>query len=58
MNEITDNFLLAGDKFVLKGFKAARIIMLIVLADRLIKAKKEFKNSKKQVIQNAFIKTN
>ena len=56
MNEIVNNFLLAGDKFMpemhLKqpGF--------IVLVDHLLKIKKEFKNLKKQEIQAIFTKMN
>ena len=44
MNEIVNNFLLTGDKFM--------------LVDHLLKTKKEFKNLKKQEIQAMFTKMN
>ena len=44
MNEIVNNFLLTGDKFM--------------LVDHLLKTKKEFKNLKKQEIQAIFTKMN
>ena len=50
MNEIVNKFLLAGDKFMPE--------MHIVLVDRLLKIKKEFKNLKKQEIQAIFTKMN
>ena len=57
MNEIVNNFLLAGDKFMpemhLKqpGFTYSAL-------DHLLKTKKEFKNLKKQEIQAIFTKMN
>ena len=52
MNRIKNNFLLAGYKFM------PEMYLLIVLADYLIKTKREFKKLKKQDIQDIFIKTN
>ena len=57
MNEIVNKFLLAGDKFMpemhLKqpGFTYSAL-------DHLLKTKKEFKNLKKQEIQDIFTKMN
>ena len=60
MNEIINRFLLAGDKSMPEmdlrfgfGFN-----LPIVLANHLLKPKKEYKNLKKQEIQDIFIKTN
>ena len=50
MHDIVLKFLLAGDKFMAE--------MLRVLADHLLKIKKEFKNLKKQEIQAVFTKMN
>ena len=56
MNEIVNEFLLAGDKFMPEmhikqpGF--------IVLAGHLLKTKKEFRNLKKQEIHTIFTKVN
>ena len=50
MHDIVLKFLLAGDKFMPE--------MLRVLADHLLKIKKEFKNLKKQEIQAVFTKMN
>ena len=52
MNRVKNNFLLAGYKFM------PEMYLLIVLADYLIKTKREFKKLKKQDIQDIFIKTN
>ena len=60
MNEIVNKFLLAGDKFMSEmhlkqpGFPD----LLTVLADHLLKTKKESKNLKKQEIQTIFTKMN
>ena len=48
MNEIVNNFLLAGDKFMLEMHKKEQ---------RKQKTKKEYKNLKKQEIHNIFMKT-
>ena len=60
MNEIINRFLLAGDKSMPEmdlrfgfGFN-----LPIVFANYLLKPKKEYKNLKKQEIQDIFIKTN
>ena len=57
MNEIVNNFLLAGDKFMLEMHLNNRDL-LRVLVDHLLKTKKEFKNSKKQEIEIIFTKMN
>ena len=57
MNEIVNNFLLAGDKFMLE-MHLKQPVLLIVLVDHLLKIKDEFKNLKKQGIQAIFIKMN
>ena len=57
MNEIVKKFLLAGDKFMPK-MHLKQPGFTIVLADHLLKTKKEFKNLKKQEIQAIFRKMN
>ena len=48
MDDIVNNFLLAGNKFMPE----------IVLVSHLLKTKKEFRNLKKQEIQAIFAKVN
>ena len=50
MNEIINELLLAGDKFMLEIY--LRVNLLKVLADQLLNSNKEYKNSKKQEIQD------
>ena len=57
MNEIVNKFLLAGDKFMPEMY-LRQAGFNIVLVDHLQKTKKEYKNSKKQEIEDIFIKTN
>ena len=57
MNEIVNEFLLAGDKFM-PEMHLKQPGLLIVLVDHLLKTKKEFKNLKKQEIQAIFTKVN
>ena len=57
MNEIINKFLLAGDKFM-PEIHLKQPGLLIVVVDHLLKAKKEFKNLKKQEIQAIFTKIN
>ena len=57
MNEIVNNFLLAGDKFM-PEMHVRQLDLHIVLADHLQKANKEYKHLKKQEIHDIFIKTN
>ena len=57
MNEIINKFLLAGDKFM-PEIHLKQPGLLIVVVDHLLKAKKEFKNLKKQEIQATFTKIN
>ena len=57
MNEIINKFLLAGDKFM-PEMHLRQPDLLIMLADLSLKTKNEYKNAKKQEIQNTFIKTN
>ena len=52
MNEIVNDFLLAGDKFI----KQPRLIYSAY--GPFTKTKKEYKNLKKHEIQNIFIKMN
>ena len=54
MNKIVTKFLLAGDKFMLE----MHLKQPGVLADHLLKTKKEFRNLKKQEIQAIFTKMN
>ena len=54
MNKIVTKFLLAGDKFMLE----MHLKQPGVLADHLLKTKKEFRNLKKQEIQTIFTKVN
>ena len=57
MNEILNNFLLAGgDQFMPEIH--SKQTGFTVLADNLLKIKKEFKNLKKLEIQNIFPKMN
>ena len=58
MNEIVHKFLLAGDKFMLEMHLKQPGYLLIVLVNRLLKIKKEFKNLKKEEIQTIFTKMN
>ena len=53
MNEIVNKVLLAGDKFM-----PEMRLRHTVVVDHLQKAKKEYKNLKKQEIHDTFIKTN
>ena len=55
LNEIVNTFLLSGEKLMPEIHLQQ---LLIVLADHLQKAKKEFKNLKKQAIQTIFTKMN
>ena len=55
MNEMINNFLLTGYKFMPEMHSKD---FLIVLVDRLLKIKKEFKNVKKLAIQAIFTKMN
>ena len=57
MNEIVNKFLLAGDKFM-PEMHLRQPGFTYVLVDHIQKAKKEYKNSKKQKIHYIFIKTN
>ena len=56
MNEI-NRFILARDKFVSK-MHLKQCGFTYIAADHLLKTEKEFKNLKKQEIQNIFIKMN
>ena len=51
MNEIVNKFVSAGDKFMPEMILKS-LDLHIVLADHLLKTKKEFKNLKEQEIQN------
>ena len=57
INEIVNNFLLAGDKFM-SEMHLNNPDLLIVHVDYLLKTKKEFKSLKKQEIQAIFTKMN
>ena len=57
MNEIVNKFLLAGDKFM-PEMHLKQPGLLTVLADHLLKTKKEFRNLKKQEIKTIFTKMN
>ena len=57
MNEIINKFLLAGDKLSLKCISDS-LDLRIVFMDKLLKTKEEYNNSKKQELQDTFIKTN
>ena len=57
MNEIVNEFLLAGDKFM-PEMHLKQPGLLIVLVDHLLKPKKEFRNLKEQEIQAIFTKVN
>ena len=57
MNEIVNQFSLAGDKFMPKMHLNYQDL-LIVLVDHLLKAKKELRNSEKQEIKTIFTKMN
>ena len=59
MNKIVNRFLLAGDKFRPETHLrySLRYTLHIVLVEHQQKPKKEYKNLKKQVIHDIFIKT-
>ena len=57
MNKIINNFLLVGDKFMLQ-MHLRQSEFTFSLVDHLLKIKKEYKNLKKQEIQDKFMKTN
>ena len=57
MNEIVNKFLLTGEKFM-PEMHLKHLDLLIVFADHLLRTKKEFKNFKKQEIQNIFTEMN
>ena len=57
MNEIVNKFLLAGDKFM-PEMHLKQPGLLTVLADHLLKTKKEFRNLKKQETRAIFTKMN
>ena len=57
MNELVNKFLLAGDKFM-PGMHLRQPGFIYSACGPLQKAKKEFKNLKKQKIHDRFIKTN
>ena len=64
MNEIVNKFLLVGDKFMpdmhlrQPGFTGSACGSFTKNKDSLIRIKKEFKDLKKQAIQNIFTKMN
>ena len=63
MNEIINKFLLAGDQFMPEMHldilvNLVNLDLHIVLVEHLLKRKKGYKNTKKQEIQDTFIKTN
>ena len=53
MNEIVNKFLLTGEKFM-PEMHLKLLDLLIVFVGHLLRTKKEFKNLKKQEIQNIF----
>ena len=53
MNEIVNKFLLTGEKFM-PEMHLKLLDLLIVFVGHLLRTKKEFKNFKKQGIQNIF----
>ena len=57
MNERVNKFWLAGDKYI-PQMHLKQHNLLIVPADYLLKAKKKYKNLKKQEIQSIFTKMN
>ena len=57
MNQIVKRFLLAGDKFM-PEIHLKEPHLRIVLVDHLVKTKKEFKNLRRQEIQNIFTEMN
>ena len=57
MNEVMNKFLLAGDIFT-PEMHLKRLDLLIVLVNHLLKIRQEFKNLKKQEIQNIFSEIN
>ena len=57
MNEIINEFLLAGDKFM-SEIHLRQLGLLTVLVDYLLQRKKEYKDFKKQKIHDTFIETN
>ena len=63
MNEIINKFLLGGDQFMPEMHldilvNLVNLDLHIVLVEHLLKRKKGYKNTKKQEIQDTFIKTN
>ena len=54
---MANQYLLAGDKFM-REMHLKSLDLVIVLVDHLLKTKKEFKNLKKQELQNIFAKMN
>ena len=63
MNEIINKFLLTGDQFMPEMHldilvNLVNLDLHIVLVEHLLKRKKGYKNTKKQEIQDTFIKTN
>ena len=57
MNKIVNKLLFAGDKFM-PEMHLKQLDLLKVLLDHLLKAKKKFKNLKKQKIQDIFTEMN
>ena len=57
MDNIVNKFLLARGNFM-PEMHLRQPIFLKVLADHLLKTKKDYKNSKKQEIHDIYIKTN
>ena len=57
MSEITNKFLLAGDKFIF-DMHLKQSGFTVILVNHLVKIKKELKNLKKQEIQSVFIEMN
>ena len=58
MSEIINKFLLPGDKFMPEIHLRQPVFKYIVLVEHLPKTKKEYKNLKKQKINDIFIKMN
>ena len=63
MNEKINKFLLAGDQLMPEMHLDILVNLInldlhIVLVEHLLKRKKGYKNTKKQEIQDTFIKTN
>ena len=57
MSEITNKFLLAGDKLIF-DMHLKQSGFTVILVNHLVKIKKELKNLKKQEIQSVFIEMN